>query len=302
MKPFNLFPAVLTVILILPACGGPRREEAPDVYEEGYLRNDDMVAFRSSDGTLTFKNTETHKVTIKGLDLDWTQTSPYDSLAVFSSGGKRGYYNVYTGEIVIPAQYRRAWIFRDGLAAVQKNGHIGFINHRGDVMIDFDFPYHGNPLSSFVFEDGHCVVADKNGKCGVIDYVGGWIILPEYDHINTYKEYAIATRNGITVQMDYYGNVINSFVLDNIKELTYDEEIVYETKDGEIGTTTCTVKTGLFAYCIGGRYGLLDGSTFTRLTEPLYKNIYALSKTLFRAYLLDYSSEVILNEKGEVLK
>ena len=90
--------------------------------------------------------------------------------------------------------------------------------------------------------------------------------------------------------------------MDNLKELTYEEDIIYETRDGRIEQTEKTVSTELFAYCIGGRYGLMDGKTLTRLTEPLYKNIYAVSKTLFRAYLLDYNSEVILNDKGEVMK
>lgn len=302
MKTIKLLLAIFATTLLFAACGRSHYNEANDVYEEGLLLNDDLVAVRSSDGKLSIKNTVTGKTTIKDIDLDWSTPSPNDSLAVFCSANKRGYYNVYTGEIIVPAQYRRAWVFRDGLAAVQKNGNIGFIDHQGNVVIDFLFPYHGNPLSSFVFEDGHCVVANKLGKCGVIGRDGQWLIQPEYDNINAFKEYAIVTRDGVTIQMGYDGNVINAFVLDNLKELTYDEDIIYETRDGKIEQTEKTVSTGLFAYCIGGRYGLLDGKTFTRLTEPLYKNIYAVSKTLFRAYLLDYNSEVILNDKGEVMK
>ena len=62
-----------------------------------------------------------------------------------------------------------------------------------------------------------------------------------------------------------------------------------------------TVKTGLFAYCVGGRYGLMDANCH-RLTEPLYKSISAVNKNMFRATLLDHYSEVILNAKGEVMK
>jgi len=302
MKTIKLLLAIFAATLLFAACSQSHYNEATDVYEDGLLLNDDLVAVRSSDGKLSIKNTVTGKTTIKDIDLDWSTPSPNDSLAVFCSSNKRGYYNMYTGGIIVPAQYRRAWVFRDGLAAVQKNGNIGFIDHQGNVVIDFLFPYHGNPLSSFVFEDGHCVVANKLGKCGVIGRDGQWLIQPEYDNINAFKEYAIVTRDGVTIQMGYDGNVINAFVLDNLKELTYDEDIIYETRDGKIEQTEKTVSTGLFAYCIGGRYGLLDGKTFTRLTEPLYKNIYAVSKTLFRAYLLDYNSEVILNDKGEVMK
>ena len=297
-----LFLALGAAACLLACCRDKHEKEVKDVYEDGLLLNDDMVAVRSEDGTVTFKNAATGKVTIKGLDLEWTVRSPHDSLAGFSSGGKRGYYNVYTGEIVVPAQSLRAWIFGDGLAAVQKNGEIGFIDHGGNVVIDFLFPYHGNPLSEFVFEDGHCVVANREGKCGVIDRKGAWAIPAEYDNVSAYKEYAIVSKDGIAMQVGYDGKVINSFVLDSFYELTCDEEHTYVDRDGELRVASREVGTGLYAYCIGGRYGLLDGKTFKRLTEPLYKDIEPVSRTLFRAYLLDHYSEVILNQRGEVLQ
>lgn len=300
-KKLLIFVAMVATAVTLACCAGGEDNEAQDVYEDGLLLNDEMVAYRSEDGTVSFKNTVTKEVTIKGLDPDWTVPSPHDSLAVFCSDNKRGYYNVYTGVVAVPAQYRRAWVFGDGVAAVQKNGNIGFIDHAGNVVIDFLFPYHGNPLSKFVFEDGHCVVADNRGKCGVIDLKGEWIIPAEYDEISAYREYAIATREGVTMQLDYDGKIINSFVLDNLQELTYDEEVIYENRDGDVQVLTREIRTGLYAYCIGGRYGLMDAKC-NRLTEPLYKSISAVSKTMFRACLLDHYSEVILNEKGQVTR
>lgn len=302
MKTLSSFFSLIAAAWLMVSCGCTHYDEAEDIYEDGFLLNDDLVAVRSSDGKLSIRNTATGKVTIKDIDIDWTTKSPRDSLAVFCSGGKRGYYNVYTGEIAVPAQYRRAWVFSEGLAAVQRNGEIGFIDHRGEVVIDFRFPYHGNPLSSFIFRYGHCVVADREGECGVIDRSGQWIIPPDYDYVSAYEDYVIVTREGVTRQMGYDGKVINSFVLDNLKELTYEEEEIYRTRDGDVQYFERTISTGLFAYCIGGRYGLMDGKSLKRITEPLYKNIYAVSKTMFRAYLLDYNSEVILNEKGEVMK
>ena len=92
--------------------------------DEGLLLNDKLVAIKENDGNITIKNTETGEVTAEKIKFDWTSSSPNDSLGVFCSDGKRGYYNSYTGKIVVPAQYRRAWIFSEGLAGVQKNGHI----------------------------------------------------------------------------------------------------------------------------------------------------------------------------------
>ena len=300
MKHTKILFVAVALATIFSACT-PKDKEDHDMADEGLLLNDDLVAVRSDDGKVSIKNTTTGKVTIKHIKIDWTLRSNNDSLSVFCSENKRGYYNMYTGEIAIPAQYRRAWVFSEGLAAVQKNGNIGFINHNGDAVIDFKYPYHGNPLSEFVFDDGHCVVADTTGKCGVIDRKGKWLVNPEYDYINAYKEYAIVTKAGVTMQVAYDGTVINSFVLDNVKELTYREKERYENREGELEYVDVTVKTGLFAYCVGGRYGLMDKNCH-RLTEPLYKSITAVSDNMFRATLLDYYSEVILNAKGEVMK
>ena len=109
------------------------------------------------------------------------------------------------------------------------------------------------------------------------------------------------TKSGVTKQMAYDGKVLNTFVLDTIKELTFSEKERYENREGELEYVTNTVKTGLFAYCVGGRYGLMD-SNCHRLTEPLYRSISAVNKNMYRATLLDSYSEVILNAKGEVMK
>ena len=286
---------------IISSCSSDKDKVEDRVTDNGLLLNDDLVAMKTSDGKVTIKNGATGKITIKDVKLDWTQQSSRDSLAVFCSEKKRGYYNMYTGEIAVPAQYRRAWVFSEGLAAVQKNGMIGFIDHKGNTVIDFQFPFHGNPLSEFVFSDGHCVVADTLGKCGIIDRKGKWLIKPEYDNINAYKEYAIVIKAGVRMQVSYDGTVLNSFVLDDISRLTYTVKERYENREGEIVYLDKVIDTGLFSYRVGGRCGLMD-SNCHRLTEPLYKSIKAVDKNMFRATLIDYYSEVILNAKGVVMK
>ena len=301
MKQHFFMLTVVVAASLFAACNGTTSHEDLNVWEEGLLRNDDLVAIRNDDGRVTIKNTSTGKVTIKNIELDWTQSSRNDSLAVFCSKNKRGYYNVYTGEIAIPAQYRRAWVFEEGLAAVQNNGNIGFINHKGETVIDFKFPYYGNPLSEFVFKNGHCVVADTTGRCGVIDKTGKWLIRPEYDNVSTYKEYAIASKAGVKLQVSYDGKVINAFVLDDLKELTYEVKERCVNREGKVEYVEADMKTGLFSYSIGGRYGMMDNNCH-RLTEPLYDDITAVSANMFRATLLDGYSEVILNAKGQVMK
>ena len=286
---------------IVSSCSSEKDKIEDRVIDEGLLRNDNLVAVKTSDGKVTIKNAATGKVTIKDIKLDWTQESSRDSLAVFCSEKKRGYYNMYTGEIAIPAQYRRAWVFAEGLAAVQKNGMIGFIDHKGNVVIDFKYPFHGNPLSEFVFENGRCVVADSLGKCGIIDKTGTWLIKPEFDNISAYKEYAIVSKAGVRMQVGYDGTIMNSFVLDDISRLTYTVKERYENREGELEYIDKMIDTGLFSYRVGARGGLMDANCH-RLTEPLYKSIEAVDKNMFRATLIDYYSEVILDAKGNVMK
>lgn len=296
-----VFIGLVTIPPIVTSCSSDNYKIVERATESGLLLGDDLVAVKGSDGKVSIKNTATGKVTIKDIRLDWTTSSPNDSLSVYCTEGKRGYYNAYTGEIAIPAQYRRAWVFSEGIAAVQKNGMIGFIDHKGRTVIDFKFPYHGNPLSEFTFKHGHCVAADTTGKCGVINKQGNWIIKPEYDNVSAYEEYAIVSKAGVRMQVGYDGKVLNSFVLDDIDRLTYTVQERYENREGEIEYLDKEIDTGLFSYRVGGRCGLMDANCH-RLTEPLYKSITAVDKNMFRATLIDYYSEVILNAKGEVMK
>lgn len=286
---------------IIMGCSSRKDKIVERAIDEGVLKSDDLVAIETSDGKVSIKNEATGKTTIKDIKLDWTSSSPNDSLSVFCSDNKRGYFNAYTGEIAIPAQYRRAWVFSEGLAAVQKNDMIGFIDHTGNIIIDFKFSYYGNQLTDFTFENGRCVVADSNGKCGIIDNTGKWIIKPAYDNISAFEEYAIVSKAGVRMQIAYDGRIINSFVLDDIKELTYEEKERYENREGEIVYLDKTIKTGLYSYRVGGRCGLMDKNC-RRLTEPLYERITAVDRNMFRARLLDSYSEVILNSNGEVMK
>lgn len=296
-----VFIGFVFVSPIVTSCSSGNNEIVERATESGLLLGDDLVAVKGSDGKVSIKNTVTGKITIKDIKLEWTTTSPNDSLSVYCAEGKRGYYNAYTGEIAIPAQYRRAWVFSEGVAAVQKNGMIGFVNHRGRTVIDFKFPYHGNPLKEYIFKHGHCVAADTTGKCGVINKQGAWIIAPEYDDVNAYEEYAIVSKAGVRMQVGYDGNVLNSFVLDKITRLTFTIDERYENREGEIEYIDKEIDTGLFSYRVGGRCGLMDADCH-RLTEPLYKSITAVDKNIFRATLIDDYSEVILNAKGLVMR
>lgn len=106
-----------------------------------------------------------------------------DSLICYSDGKKRGYFNMSTGKSVIEPKYDHAWIFSDGLASVDDNGWIKFVDVTGKVVIDPRIPYRYG-MDGYVFHNNHCVV--HNGRCdrvGLIDRQGNWTLEPEYSSI-----------------------------------------------------------------------------------------------------------------------
>lgn len=64
--------------------------------------------------------------------------------------------------------------FSEGLAAVSEGVYWGYINTKGDEVIQCKF------LNAFSFSEGLAVAMDSDGKYGYIDTKGNWIIEPQY--------------------------------------------------------------------------------------------------------------------------
>jgi hypothetical protein len=149
--------------------------------------SESVIAYRFYNHNCGLKiyNADTGHYTLEGIK--WVRkNSDKDSLAVFCRDGLRGYLNVNTGKPAIPEQYSHAWNFSEDVAAVVKDGKIGFINSRGETVIPFGYCYadrDGYPMD-YVFHDGYCVMtADADGTCGLIDRSGQWVVEPEYDYV-----------------------------------------------------------------------------------------------------------------------
>ena len=106
-----------------------------------------------------------------------------DSLVCYSDGEKRGYFNLYTGEVTIKPMYSHAWIFSDGLASVDDNGWIKFIDNTGKVVIDNHTRYIPG-MDGYVFHNGHCVIHNKKGdRLGLMNKEGKTVLAPEYSSV-----------------------------------------------------------------------------------------------------------------------
>ena len=298
---FLVIAAVLCVSagVIIKACQDKDKDDYAYYYEYGDEPQDWPVTY--TNGKSNIINPATKEVIVE--DIDWchySSRSDEDPIVLFAKDGKRGFCNIVTNEIIVPATtYTKAWIFSEGLAAVEKNGFIGFVNTNGDVAINFKFSYRGNPLSEFVFHNGHCIVADSANRIGVIDAKGHWIIQPLYDNIELAKDYAIVYKDGnFKKQIDFEENVLQDGIIDYINNLYY--EVNYtDSQTGEPAVGQAK-NNDYYEYHVGSYSGLID-SKGGIITPPIYTDITGITPTLFKAQLQDWTSMVIIDQKGNVL-
>ena len=268
--------------------------------------------------------------------VNWVSDAPVnDSLAVYAIPEKRGYINANNGEIVIDAElndYRKAWVFSEGLAAVMKDGKIGFINAKNEVVIPFQFDYSDKCRMwdfGYLFHDGYCIMTNKGGDLGLIDKNGKWIVEPSYDeiwapHKSGYRvivkdnkhgvldsncnvvypaEYGyisiipdgfVLTKGGRQWQVDFDDNTVQPFMFDNTYYLNY-----------PIGYNECGEIQYAFAnfvkYEVMNSYGIMNRITGEPITPAIYSDINMLSKELFEVQEYDSYDWYLLDTKGNVV-
>ena len=190
-----------------------------------------------------------------------------DTLVCYSDGKKRGYFSKNTGKVVIKPKYDHAWVFSDGLASVDDNGSIKFIDGKDKIVIDQNMPYIPD-MKGYVFHSGYCVVDTDDGElCGLIDKTGEIVLAQEYSSIIptndlemwyvakgkekglldkdlkivipltecemwVYDEMVDMTMPDHTIRkLDREGNLINDFYVESVRTLEYSkDEVMYHTE------------------------------------------------------------------------
>ena len=268
--------------------------------------------------------------------INWlSEVSADDSLAVYAMPDKRGYINVNTGRIVIDAEannYRKAWVFSEGLAAVMQDGKIGFINANNEVVIPFQFDYTDKCRMwefGYVFHNGCCAMTNADGDLGLIDKSGNWVVEPAYDeiwaphksgyrvivkdnkqgvlnadcavvypaeygYINILSDGFVLTKGGKQWQVDFEGNTVLPFMFDDVYYLQYPN-----------GYDSCGDLTYEFAdfvkYEVMNSYGIMNRITGEPITPAIYSDINMLSKNLFEVQEYDSYEWYLVDTKGCVV-
>ena len=277
--------------------------------------SDDVVVYYFADDTYRVYNKSIEKYTTPRID--WvTDAASGDSLGVYAVGGRRGYINVKNGEIIINAKtndYEKAWVFSDGLAAVMKDGKVGFIDANNKLVIPFRFDYSDKCIMyeiGYLFHDGYCVMTNKDGKFGLIDISGNWVVEPEYDElwnahktgnrivvndgkhgvldscgnvvypaeyfcIDIWEDGFVLTKDGRKWQEDYEGNIVNPFVIDGVNGyMKY--PVSYSNENG--------VEYALSDYAeyfVNRNSGIMNRITGRPITPALFEDVNMISDKLF---------------------
>lgn len=270
------------------------------------------------------------KLTGKRLSpkVRWISCVPErDSLTVFcDKNGKRGFLNVNTGRVVIDGQYKHAWHFSEGLAAVvADNGKVGFINHDNEMVIPAVYDYVVD--YDYLFENGICILIDgQTEKYGVIDRQGDmklpmeysgifsgagvttWYIRkddkwgladadmnvifePVYDNIrsNSDEGNAYLTLDGVKQLVSFDGEVILPFVIDDTWPLKYLVKYHDDAADEyELHPYLVEVMVDYKSY------GVMDSRNGRMVIPAVYSDISMISKDLLMA-------EVDGNEENNVI-
>lgn len=152
--------------------------------------NHDIYFHNTEDGNGYICNKRTGEKLIK--HIAWiAEPNGKDTLVCFSNGKKRGYFSKNSGKVVIKPKYDHAWIFSEGLASVEEDGHIKFIDGTGEVVIDNDMPYIPD-MEGYVFHGGYCVVNSDDEKFhGLMDKNGKMMLPIMYDEISQADEYEL---------------------------------------------------------------------------------------------------------------
>ena len=172
------------------------------------------------------------------------ENTPYDYQRI-KRNGLYGYVN-YLGE-EIPCQFEDASeTFSEGLAAVVKNGRIGFIDTQGNVKIPFQFEYSADAFHYYsilgygVFSDGYASMR-RGKKFGAIDKEGKDVIPYVYDEAFHFERgVALALKQPADDKFIY--GVIDK---DNHVILPFEFEGTFQV--GRVLMMTKNGKTGVYA-------------------------------------------------------
>ena len=192
-----------------------------------------------------------------------------ENLAIAKKDGKYGYIDS-TGRTVIEFKFENAFEFRYGLARVQLNQSIVFINRQGEAVFK---PMHAKVG---VLSGGFIAIADANGKWGYIDMLGNEVVDQKYDEAKSFQDgRAAVSLNGKWGYIDTEGNEVIALRFDTANFFQF----------------------GLASVEIGGKWGILDHSG-DWVSQPYWTSATPLDEYRIRVRFANGERSGLLDRNG----
>ena len=284
------------------------------------------------------KDTRTGKFTSPKLNHVFVDDNPDDSLVVYRDYESmyRGFVNINTGRVIIPAQYDRAWNFSEGLAAVLLDGAILFVNEQGEQAFPATFPLRFNndyANFSYRFHNGLCAMVNREQKWGLINTRGEWVVEPVYGSIDKPRygyrlvfdgtHYGLLTldgkvalpaeydvvrystdengffiaKDGCAKIVDWNLNTVVPFAHDGLGEITYLDDY-RSTEEYDRFGHPITPTPQYWRYDIEGKSGVIDRHGNV-IIPALYYMIWMVDEDLFEAEVTYRGDCILFDRKGQ---
>ena len=123
---------------------------------------------------------------ISKFEFDWIEPFRTDrNPSRFKKGDKYGLVD-QVGTVLVDSVYSLIGDFSEGLALAASDKSYGFINTKGDTIIDFKYSFSPAILKISLFQNGYVRVLQKD-KFGVIDTVGQRIFPAIFENIGAFE-------------------------------------------------------------------------------------------------------------------
>ena len=194
-------------------------------------------------------------------------------LAWVKKDGKWGYINT-KGEQIVECKFDDFYDFNEGFAAVQKDGKWGYINTKGEQIVECKF-YDAN-----VFNEGFAVVK-KDGKWGYINTKGEQAIECKFDDALGFHEgFALVKKYG---KWGYINTKGYPVIFDKGKN-----EI--EVFDRVIDRSNNT----FYLSRLGDKFGLLDENFSVVIKNSIYGKFEVLQRINETTFLIKIAERDLL--------
>jgi len=128
----------------------------------------------------------THGDLVCNFEYDWIQPFLTNrNPSKFKQGEKFGLID-QAGAVIVDSVYTHIGDFSEGLALAANDKTYGFINAKGDTIIDFRYNFTPGVIRYSNFKNGYVRISQKN-KMGVIDTAGTRIFPAIFENIGEYE-------------------------------------------------------------------------------------------------------------------